>query len=90
MKKLIVLLLVLCYSVIFAQNHYWGQQYGGQATLMGGTGVVGISDNSVLYYNPGAIGFIGSYPCTVNKPYCPGIIIKHAVVAYAHYSCTAH
>jgi hypothetical protein len=43
-----------------AQDHYWSQQYGGQATLTGGTAVVGVNDNSNIYYNPGAVGFIDS------------------------------
>ena len=53
-------------SNCFCQNHYWGQQYGGPATLMGGTGVVGVSDNSAIYYNPGAIGFIDSTRITAS------------------------
>ncbi|MES2619767.1 MAG: hypothetical protein V4615_02870, partial [Bacteroidota bacterium] len=67
MKKTLPFVFILFYSYVsFAQNHYWGQQYGGQATLLGGTGVVGISDNSVLYYNPGGIGFIDSARVTAS------------------------
>lgn len=51
---------------LYAQDHYWGMQYGGQATLMGGTAVVGVNDNSCLYYNPGALGFIDSARLTAS------------------------
>src|SRR4051812_8431623 len=50
----------------YSQDHYWSQQYGGQASLMGGTAVVGTSDNSCIYYNPGAVGFIDSARITAS------------------------
>lgn len=53
-------LLLFIFSASRAQDHYWSQQYGGQAILMGGTSVAGVSDNSSLFYNPGAIGFVDS------------------------------
>ncbi len=43
-----------------AQNHYWSQQYGAVPTLTGGSAVAGALDNSSIYYNPGAVGFIDS------------------------------
>ncbi len=67
MKNVTVLLMSLCLvHVNYAQDHYWSQQYGGQASLMGGTAVVGTSDNSCIYYNPGAVGFIDSARITAS------------------------
>lgn len=45
---------------IYAQSNYWTQQYGARATLTGGVCMSCRNDNSVFYYNPGAIGFIDS------------------------------
>ena len=39
-------------------DHYWSQQYGAESTLLGGAMVGGANDNSVVYYNPGALAFI--------------------------------
>lgn len=58
-KNLLALLLFLA-QLSFAQDHYWSQQYGGQATLTGGTAVAGAVDYSAIFYNPGGIGFIDS------------------------------
>jgi hypothetical protein len=68
MLKTIPLLIALCWNIgLVAQNHYWGQQYGGQAPLLGGTAVVGVTDNSAIYYNPGALGFIDSARITASS-----------------------
>ena len=53
------LLLLSCAS-LSAQSNYWTQQYGARATLTGGVCMSCRNDNSVFYYNPGAIGFIDS------------------------------
>lgn len=45
---------------IYSQNHYWSQQYGPRSSMLGGTVVGGVRDNSALYYNPGAFGFVES------------------------------
>ncbi len=67
MKINSVFLLILFFvGIANAQDHYWSQQYGGQASLMGGTSVVGTSDNSCIYYNPGAVGFIDSARITAS------------------------
>ena len=41
-----------------AQNNYWTQQFSSYTMLTGGTGMSNSRDNSVFYYNPGAVGFI--------------------------------
>lgn len=66
MNKNILALLLLFTQVSFAQNHYWSQQYGGQATLTGGTAVAGAVDYSAIFYNPGGIGFIDSARLTAS------------------------
>jgi hypothetical protein len=43
-----------------AQNNFWTQQYGALSTLTAGAQVAGVRDNSAIYYNPGAMGFIQS------------------------------
>src|ERR1043165_3175996 len=53
-------------TVSNAQDHYWSQQYGGKATLTGGTEVAGSTDNSAIYYNPGAVGFVDSTRITAS------------------------
>jgi len=56
------IIVLLCFfnagSTAWAQNHYWMQQYGARSTLLSGAVIAGVRDNSALYYNPGALGFI--------------------------------
>jgi len=55
------LLLILMFLPVFSfsqDRHYWYQQYGGRSSLLGGAVVGDVRDNSSVYYNPGAIGFI--------------------------------
>lgn len=58
MKIRLLLLLLLLPALLPAQNNYWSQQYGARSSLLGGSVVGGVRDNSALYYNPGCIGFI--------------------------------
>ena len=51
-------LLLIIVAFVQAQNHFWEQQFGANATLTGGTGISGLRDNTVLFYNPGEMGFI--------------------------------
>lgn len=57
MPKLFILLF-LCSSFTYGQNHYWSQQYGAINTLIGGSNVAEVRDNASIFYNPGASGFI--------------------------------
>lgn len=36
-------------------SHYWSEQYGTRAALLGGTVIGSVTDLSAVYYNPGAI-----------------------------------
>jgi hypothetical protein len=61
------LILVSLTSIIEAQDdHYWAQQYGAVSTLMGGSMVGGVTDNSAVYYNPGALAFISNPSLSVD------------------------
>jgi hypothetical protein len=46
--------------ILAQDDHYWSQQYGAVSTLLGGAMVGGVSDNSAVYYNPGALAFISN------------------------------
>jgi len=47
-------------------THYWTQQFGTRSSLLSGAVVAGAKDNSMVYYNPGAIGLIDSSSVSVN------------------------
>jgi hypothetical protein len=60
-------LLYACTSLALAQDdHYWAQQYGATATLMGGAMTGGVEDNSAVYYNPGVLAFINNPSLSVD------------------------
>jgi hypothetical protein len=64
---ILLLILVSVSSGIDAQDdHYWAQQYGAVSTLMGGAMVGGVTDNSAVYYNPGALAFISNPSLSVD------------------------
>ena len=56
--RFIFVFLCIILTEVQAQNHFWEQQYGANATLTGGAGISGLRDNTVLFYNPGEMGFI--------------------------------
>lgn len=48
----------ICGQILLSQDaHYWTNQYGTRADLLGGLVVGSIKDLSSTYYNPGAIAF---------------------------------
>ena len=54
-------LLLLQGSLAHAQDaHYWTQQYGNQARLLGGTVIGGSNDVSTTYYNPGRLALLAN------------------------------
>ena len=54
----VLLLGVILYTDIFAQDtHYWSNQYGTRADLLGGVVIGSVKDLSSVYYNPGAVAF---------------------------------
>ena len=54
-------LLLLSGSLAHAQDaHYWTQQFGNQARLLGGTVIGGSNDVSATYYNPGRLALLSS------------------------------
>lgn len=62
-----IIFFLLIQTTIFSQNnHYWWQNFGGEATMMSGAVIAGVRDNSAVFYNPGAIGFIDDLTISVN------------------------
>ncbi|MGB5191040.1 hypothetical protein [Robiginitalea sp.] len=61
------LLLILFASSIHAQDsHYWTQQFGTRSALLGGAVLGGAEDNTMIYYNPGALGFLDESSISIN------------------------
>lgn len=56
-----VSLLGLAALALAQDSHYWTNQYGSRATLLGGAVIGGVLDLSGTYYNPGGM-------CLVEKP----------------------
>ena len=63
MRKTITSILIFLFALqLSAQDyHYWSEQYGGDASLLGGAAIAGVGDNSAVYYNPAAMAFQSSY-----------------------------
>ncbi len=63
----LALLLIATAAQIHAQDsHYWTQQFGTRSALMSGAVVAGSDDNSMVYYNPGALGFLEDGDISIN------------------------
>lgn len=60
LRIIIFMGILLLTGVVSAQSNYWFQQYGSRSSLMGGSVVGGVQDNSALYYNPAGIAYIDS------------------------------
>ncbi|MFC2106786.1 OmpP1/FadL family transporter [Bacteroidota bacterium] len=63
---LATLIVLLSITVLGQDYHYWSEQFGAEAHLMGGAVVAGDRDNSAIFYNPGAVGFIKGNSVSVN------------------------
>ncbi|MUP45617.1 hypothetical protein E0K83_07635 [Gramella sp. BOM4] len=67
MKKFIPLFLLLCLGNIQAQDtHYWTQQFGTRSALLSGAVLGGTNDNTMIYYNPGGLGFLDNSSVSIN------------------------
>ncbi|GAA4311499.1 hypothetical protein GCM10023115_32850 [Pontixanthobacter gangjinensis] len=54
-------------SFLHAQDsHYWTQQYGTRSALLSGAVLGGTNDNTMIYYNPGALGFLDNSSVSIN------------------------
>lgn len=59
-NHIVIIAMLCCIHIAYGQNNYWSQQYGSRSSLMGGSVVGGVQDNSALYYNPAGIAYIDS------------------------------
>src|SRR6188472_4816621 len=66
MKFLFPVLLILCFSSIAQDTHYWALQFGTRSSLMGGAVVGRVKDNSAIFYNPACLAFIDTSSVTIN------------------------
>jgi len=76
---------LLCSQFVFfaahAQNHYWNQQFGAANTLTGGAEIAGVRDNTALFYNPGAMGFITTNKISLSANIYEAEMVKLKIVA---------
>ena len=55
----LIVLLLPSTSVLVAQDsHYWTNQFGNRARLLGGAVIGSVDDVSAVYYNPGALALV--------------------------------
>jgi hypothetical protein len=67
-ERIIFLVILISFTTLTGaqDDHYWSQQYGAESTLLGGAMVAGASNNSAVYYNPGALAFINNPSLSIN------------------------
>ena len=59
LKRILYLLLIGTGHLAGAQEfNYWTQQVGSHSSLLNGAVTASVRDNSAIYYNPGALGFM--------------------------------
>jgi len=69
MSKYVALYLFVVFSstVVCAQDtHYWSQQFGTRSALLSGAVLGEAQDNTMIYYNPGALGLIENSSISIN------------------------
>ncbi|BDS11073.1 PorV/PorQ family protein [Aureispira anguillae] len=67
MKNILTYCLILLSSLLQAQDtHYWTNQFGARASLLGGAVIAGLDDNSSVYYNPANLAFIKQSTVSLN------------------------
>ena len=47
-------------------THYWSNQFGARASLLGGAVIAGLDDNSAVFYNPANLAFIKQSTISLN------------------------
>lgn len=47
-------------------THYWTQQFGSRSALLSGAVIGGAEDNTMVYYNPSALGYITTPSLSLN------------------------
>ncbi len=59
-RYLLILLMFVSASkqIVSQEFHYWNTQVGAKSSMLGGAVTAADNDNSAIYYNPGALGFI--------------------------------
>jgi hypothetical protein len=63
----LILFFLVSGSAIQAQDtHYNTFQFGARSVLMGGAVIGSVNDNTAVFYNPGALGFIDSGNLSIN------------------------
>ena len=66
-KNALLLFLCLCSYTSWAQDtHYWSQQFGTRSALLSGAVLGGAQDNTMIYYNPGALGLLENSSISIN------------------------
>ncbi|HSG67710.1 MAG TPA: hypothetical protein VK994_03320 [Bacteroidales bacterium] len=63
---LLAIAMIFGLQLLAQDNHYWWMKAGGEASLMAGAAIAGSRDNSAIFYNPGALGFIDDLSISVN------------------------
>ena len=61
-----VILLLIAPALHAQDTHYWSKQFGTRSALMGGAVLGDSDDNTMIYYNPGALGFLENSSVSIN------------------------
>lgn len=66
MRFLFACFLFCCFNLQAQDTHYWTNQYGARASLLGGAAIAGLDDNSAVFYNPANLAFIKESTVSLN------------------------
>ncbi|MCP9200504.1 hypothetical protein MKO06_11325 [Gramella sp. GC03-9] len=64
--QLSILCIGVCLSLAAQDSHYWSQQFGTRSALLSGAVLGGANDNSMIFYNPGALGYLENSSISIN------------------------